>query len=57
MGHEPDVEGAEPGLINHLIDYHHQVGDYLCSNCQNLHQTESKLAKHQKTCSRTRPSR
>ena len=52
---DPDVEGAEPGLINHLTSKHAMTGAYLCIYCHTLFQKQETIDKHQKRCSKTRP--
>ena len=55
--HDPDIEGAESGLINHLISEHRMAGAYLCIYCHKLFVTEAKLSKHNKTCLKNHPDK
>ena len=50
-----EVEGCEPGMINHLMTIHQLEGDYLCVFCQRLFKTEKILNKHNKSCTKTKP--
>ena len=53
----PDVEGAEPGLLTHLSQIHGFEGRYLCLFCHKLFATVKKLMNHNKTCSRNHPDK
>ena len=52
---DPDVYGAEPGMINHLHSVHGQTGKYLCVYCHNLFAKKFEIDSHQKKCSKTHP--
>ena len=54
---DPDVEGAESGLMNHLTAEHGIAGVYLCLYCHKLFVTNAKLSKHNKTCSKNHPDK
>ena len=54
---DPDVQGAEAGLINHLISAHSMCGSYICLFCHKLFVMEQKLAKHNKICSKNHPDK
>ena len=54
---DPDVEGAELGLMNHLTKEHGMAGVYLCLYCHKLFVTYAKLSKHNKTCSKNHPDK
>ena len=54
---DPDVEGAEKGLMNHLIEEHAMSGAYICLFCHKLFMTDQKLTKHNKSCSKNHPDK
>ena len=54
---DPDVEGAESGLMNHLTAEHGMAGAYLCLYCHKLFVTDAKFSKHNKTCSKNHPDK
>ena len=54
---DPDIEGAESGLMNHLTAQHRMAGAYLCLYCHKLFVTDTKLSKHNKTCSKNHPDK
>ena len=47
---DPDVPGAEAGLIDHLIKVHRQSSLF----CHNLFAKQGELEKHQKKCYKRR---
>ena len=57
QGVEADVEGAEIGLLNHLIEKHGFTGQYMCLFCHKLFLTDKKLQNHNKTCSHNHPDK
>ena len=50
-----EVEGCEPGLINHLVGVHRLEGEYLCAFCHRLFKTDKAFQKHQRNCTKTKP--
>ena len=52
---DPDVPGAEAGLMNHLIKVHGQSRKFLCLFCHNLFSKQGELDKHKKKCYKHRP--
>ena len=52
---DPDVPGAEPGLMSHLQRIHNMKGCYLCINCHSLFEKGKAIEAHRHTCTKTHP--
>ena len=50
-----EVEGGEPGLIDHLAAVHKLCGSHLCIHCHRLFVSSKKLIVHQQKCSKHSP--
>ena len=55
VGVDPEVAGAEPGMLNHLQTVHKQKGVYLCTFCHNLFKSHQKITTHSQKCTKTHP--
>ena len=52
---DPDVPGAEPGLMSHLQRVHNMKGCYLCINCHSFFEKGKAIEAHKHTCTKTNP--
>ena len=57
QGVNPDVVGAERGLLNHLIGDHGMSGDLLCIFCHRVFDEQKKIDSHHKKCTKNRPEK
>ena len=55
VGIDPEVPGAEPGILNHLQTVHKQKGVYLCTFCHNLFKSNQQITAHSQRCTKTHP--
>ena len=55
VGLDPEVPGAEPGILNHLQKVHKQKGVYLCTFCHNLFKSHQLITTHSQRCTKTHP--
>ena len=57
QGHDPDIPGAEAGLIAHLVSVHGMEGNYLCMWCHRVFTSIKKLDSYHTVCSKNRPEK
>ena len=55
VGIDPEIPGAEPGMLNHLQSVHKQKGVYLCMFRHNLFKTNQQITAHSQKCTKTHP--